>query len=270
MAQTSTEPDAAAWAAAKKHEAKYKKPLVAYFSSFAVKERGLKKWIEKARTDWISAGCPAGGPEFPPFDEPERVLAWWLAHMTRPPSSTLLELAGKSPPPPAAIPQGKPPATPSPPAADNPPPPAPPPRAAINIESYQPLAFVDAVQRQGRYVAAAMAAYDAALARGGASAAELNLLAKERDSALEKLRTCQRDFDAAEIERGDRVHLNDLKSELAPLFAHLATSFVELLTSRLGLPRARARTLADEWFADLRASRFAGGAAPPSNESAAA
>lgn len=270
MAHNSAEPDAAAWAAAKKHATKYKRAMDAYFPVFEVKERGLKKWVEKARVDWIATGCPAGGPEFPPLDDPPKVLAWWMAHMVRPPAPRLFELAGQAAPAaevqaqPATAAEKK---TTPPPEAPLPPPP--PPRAAINIADYASISFADAVQRQGRYVAAAMDAYEKALSRGGASGAELAQLAKARDSALETLRTCQRDFDQAEIARGDRVHLKDLQAELAPIFAHLGTSLVELLTARIGLPRARARILADEWFATLRDCRFTASAAPPPIETAA-
>ncbi len=248
-------PDAAAWAAALKHRPSYSKSLADYSATFGVKERGMKKWIERARELWIAHGCPVGGPDFPPLDEPARMLAWWQANMTNTPSTKLLELAGTSP---DALAAQK--ATAK--AASAPPAEASPPsRAAVNIDDYQSMSFAEAVRRQGRYVAAAMFAYDTAAAKG-VPVSELTLLAKERDNALDQLRTCQRDFDKAEIERGERVHLTDLREELAPLLSHLASSFIELLVSRVGLPRARARALADEWFADLRASRFAADATP--------
>lgn len=239
-----------------KHEPKYSKLLRDYASTIGVKERGLKKWIHTARTNWIAAGCPAGGPSFPPLDQPEKLLEWRLANMSYTPSTTTYGLAAG-----AASPTTKP-------ADQTGAPPAPAPRALVNIAEVRPMKFADAVERQERYVGAAMAAYDAALMRPGVSAAELNTLGKERDNALATLRACQSDLAKAELERGDRPHLNDIRAELAPLLSHLALSFIDLLVDRIGLPRGRARELADEWFRELTTSRFTAGdpaaAQPPS------
>lgn len=244
MKPKGTTPDAVAWSAAKKFRPSYAKDLREY-SDIAC-EKALKNWVRRARENWIAAGCPSGGPSFPPLDDPAKLLEWRVANMSYAPSAKTYQQAAAGSAPSAA--EKEPPAT---------PPPLVHQRAPVHIADFAPMGFIEAVERQGRYVAATMAAYDAALARPGVTSAELNTLGKERDNALATLRACQGDLEKAERESGDRPHLNDLRAELAALLGQLALSFVDLLVDRIGIPRSRARELADEWFRELAASRFA-------------
>jgi hypothetical protein len=247
---------------AKRTRSGYLHPLVdgsLYEEIYGRKIRSVKGWLADGR-----AAKPA--PDMPPLDDPVAMVEWWQRVKKNAVPACLLTARAAAREMSAGQEREAPPGggenlsgTPS--GAANAQR-----RGALNIDDYQPMSFADAVQRQGRYVAAAMAAYDAARASTETSSGELALLAKERDSALEALRKCQKDFDAAEIERGDRPHINDILTELAPLLAHMATAFVDLLSARVGLPRARARALADEWFAELRASRFGTEAIAPAHE----
>lgn len=247
-----TNPDEAAWAAALKHEPKYQRRLREYADTVGVKERGLKKWIEKARLNWIAAGCPAGGPAFPPLDDPAKLLEWRMAHMSNASAKTHAAAASASSAAPGATP---PPAGAAP--GDAPPPPPPQTRAPIDLANTPRTTFRDAVANQERRVTAINAAYEKALASGTATTAELALLSKELDSAVTTLRQCQTELNKADLELGDRPHLSDIRATLAPLLHDLGVNLLEFLVERIGLPRARARELTDELFRDLHAHQFA-------------
>lgn len=260
--------DAAAWQAALQYRPAFKRPHLREYAEVG-SERGLKNWIHRARVNWIAAGCPAGGPNFPPLDEPAKLLEWRLAHTDYQPRKKIYDLASGS----AAASTSEPTGTGIAPAS-------PPPSAGsgtveplVDIADVQPTDLAAAIDRQGRYVTIAMDALDAARRRPGVTAAELNTRQKTYDSAVAALRENQKSLAAAEDALGERPSLTDLRAELAPMLGAIALAFVELLTDRLGLPRDRARTLADECFAGLTSSRFgttAPALAAPAPASAAA
>lgn len=269
MANKQGEPDAAAWAAALKHETRYRKALGGYFATFAVKERGLKKWIEKARVDWIAAGCPAGGPEFPPLDEPAKLLAWWQGHMTREPSAILYSLAGQTSPDAevahVSVPSdkrgsGEPPA----PAA------AAQPRTVINVNDLEGVDLASAAAMARKTVAVAWAEYDSAQRDPNSSESTLTMRAKRFDMAVERLRKIEDSVTDAEKKRGYLIHVDVLRAEIAPLLQSLANAIPLALVEQLGMDRARALVVADKLFRDLRGSRFLAGTVPSLTPSTAA
>jgi hypothetical protein len=268
-----SEPDEAAWAAAKKHEAKFKHSLGAYFVTFAVKERGLKKWIEKARLDWIASGCPAGGPEFPPLDDPPKMLAWWQAHMTREPGPSLYVLAGQSSPsvpPPASQPstaESVPPkdTTPSPPEA-----PAQSSRVSIDVNTIGEVDLAAAVALQRKSVGAAWSEYDAAQRDKNTPESTMTLRAKRFDMAVERLRKLEDSLIESDKARGQLVHVDVLRTAIGPMLESIAKAFPNLLVEQLGVERARALMLVDKLFRDLRESNFLVGVAPSLTPSTAA
>jgi hypothetical protein len=254
VAKKGTNPDGAAWAAALKHRPHFQKSLGEYFATYQVKERGLKKWIEEARADWITAGCPTGGPDFPPLDDPPKMLAWWLAHKTHQPSAALLALAGKSAadlaPPPAAdgaAATGKPPAGAAAPRSQ---------RAAINLSTLAPTDLPGAVLHQRQVLAAAMQEYTAAMADPEIPEATISLRAKRADDAMERLRTMESSLAKFQRDNGELVHRDTIRDDCAPLFTAMADSLVSELVETFGLPRAQAMHFTDRWFGLLRASRF--------------
>ena len=253
MAKKGTNPDGAAWAAALKHRPNFQKSLGEYFATYQVKERGLKKWIEEARADWITAGCPAGGPDFPPLDDPPRMLAWWLAHKIHQPSAELLALAGKSTTdlPSAAAPSGS-----SPPAAPGAGPAGAGRRASIDISTTSPVDLPGAVLHQRQVLAAAMQEYKAAMLDSDIPESTISLRAKRADDAMERLRTMEASLAKFQRENGDLVHRDNVRDDCAPLFTAMADSLVSELVETFGVPRAQAMHFTDRWFSLLRSSRF--------------
>jgi hypothetical protein len=257
VAKRGTKPDGAAWSAALKHRPNYEKSLGAYFAAYQVKERGLKKWIEKARRDWIAAGCPEGGPDFPPFDQPPKMLDWWIAHMTHAPGAELYALAGKAAGPvstqaPAAATSPQSSASPAAPAT----------RVAIHLGTTAPTNLEGAVVHQRQVLSAAMEEHRAALADTTASEATITLRAKRVDDAMERLRTMESTLAKYQRENGDLVHRDAVRDDLAPLLSAMADSLVASLIETFGTPRAQATHFVDQWFGALRDSRFAGSVVP--------
>jgi len=245
------------WEAALKHRPEYAKDLAEYHDAYGVKARGLKKWIAQARADWIAAGSPTGGPDFPPLDDPPRMLTWWLAHMKHQPSARLLELAGQ---PTSSAPAGP---------ARSAAAPIVSARVAVDVEQLAGLDLASAAARQRRLLEAAIQSYEGALKNPATNDSTLNLLAKRADDAVERLRKVEDSLAAAEKARGHLVHINDLRAELAPMFNTLATSLQSELTEQLAVDRARSTAFVDRWFRHLRASRFLDGIVPPSGPAAA-
>lgn len=250
MADKGTNPDSAAWAAALKHRPTYQKPLGEYFATYQVKERGLKKWIEESRIDWIAKGCKAGGPDFPPLDDPAKMLDWWLAHKKHAPSPELLALAGKTveeKSAPAAREKKEHATTGEPTSAK---------RTAIDLASMDGVDLAGALAQQRKILAASLQEHAAALADETVAESTLTLRAKRVSDAMELLRTIEASLIKQQREAGDLVNLDDVRAELAPLLTNVALAFVEVLRDRLGLPHARARELADDCFRALASTRF--------------
>lgn len=252
VANKGTNPDEAAWGAALKHRPSYRQEYACYHETYLVKERGVKKWIEKARTDWIAAGCPAGGPDFPPLDDPPKMLTWWLAHMKHAPGDRLMELAGQTAAPasPASLDKQ----TAAAPIVSV--------REAVDVDKLVGLDLAGAAVRQRKLLEAAITGYESALRNPATNDATINLLAKRADDAVERLRKVEDSLAAAEKSRGHLIHINDLRAELAPMLVTLATSLPIELTEQLGIERARAVAFVDRWFRHLRASRFLEGVIP--------
>jgi hypothetical protein len=257
-------PDAAAWAAALNHRPAYKLGLAEYHAVYEVKERGMKKWLAKARTDWIAAGCPAGGPDFPPLDDAPKMLAWWLAHMEHAPSLKLYTLAGVAPDQekapearsgaPAASTSSEPPHR----------------RTAVDVAAIEGLDLAGAALRQRKLVAAALGAYENALGNSAVPEATVTLLSKRYDEAIERLRKIEDSLTKTEESRGNMVHVNDLRAEIVPLLLTLASSLPAEMSEQLGIDRVRATLFADRWFRHLRASRFLEGVVPTLSPTTAA
>jgi hypothetical protein len=226
--------------------AKYARQLKDYCALYHVSVSGLNKLVAR--------GKRAEPPELPPFDQPELMAAWYARHHSHTPPPRLLELAEG---PPTA--EQKPPAQQKKPAAGQPPSPdpVPPPlRTAVDVEAVGSMNLVAAAANQEKKVSAEWQNYQTVMADRNATQQALKAAAERYDASITTLAAIQAKVTEDEIKRGDRPLLNDIRSELLPLVENIASAFVSVLTERAGLPRDRARELADECFRELSASRF--------------
>ena len=224
--------------------AKYNRPLGEFAALYHLSLSGLNKLVAR--------GKRADPPELPPFDQPEKMADWYRRHFTHAPPPRLLELA-EGPPtasePPAKRPSAKPP---TPPTTE-----PPPQRAAVDMDTIAEMDLVTAAAMQRKKVAAEWLAYNRAQADRSSTQQALKTAADRYDSSISTLAKIEAQVTAAEAARGDRPHLKDIRAELGPLIASIATLFTNILIERAGLPRERAIALAAECFRDLTASRFA-------------
>ena len=268
--------------------AHYAKKLESYESVFGVKVRQIK--------NWIAAGRDASPPEFPPLDDPPKLLAWWTRHMRNRAPAQILEFASGAAPP-AAPPAASTPAATSPvdasagplfeAAAMSPatgtPPPLPP--AAPGL-SGPTVGFSGALQRLRVAEATAGALYTSLLAQAAEAhrtpeqRATLAATAEQQrrawDELGEKLRRYEKDAESILSASGRMWMADDVMSSATVIHVALVES-VRQLIRRL---RPRLVDLApaaqdalwsaevDRMFAALRANQFTAPAELPDEPAA--
>lgn len=110
-------------------------------------------------------------------------------------------------------------------------------------------------------------ALDAARRNANTSEATISMLAKRADAAVERLRKISDSRASAEKERGQLVHIDDLRAELGPILIAITRNLSHKIFTYYGGEIAKAERLVDESFREMRACRFC--AAAPNTTAAA-
>lgn len=74
----------------------YKKKRKDYIAIYQRSERVLKGWVAHGRYSDVEKKIPRDPPDFPPFDEPTEMEAWWRRCMSQEPPQNLKDLADGS------------------------------------------------------------------------------------------------------------------------------------------------------------------------------
>lgn len=237
--------------------AKYPRQLSDYARLLHMSVSGINKLVAR--------GKRSDPPELPPLDRLEQMADWYRRHYAHQPPPRFVELAEGPPSPDAAAPSASSTASSTggaargakPPPASPPPPPAGEVRETIDLSGVASIDLVDSAELQRKKVRAEWMAYESLQRNSAATQQAIKTAGDRYEAAVNTLANIEAKVTAAEISRGERPHLADLREELAPIVATITARFVEALIDRAGLAPTQARAIADECFRDLLASRFA-------------
>lgn len=234
--------------------------------------RVIKRWIEIGR-----AAKPT--PELPPLDDPEAMLTWWPRHMKWKVPDELLAAAAtakgrraSAATPSQPTPKGAatPPATPTPevkapalPASSAPPPPPPPDRPLVPADfgSVEELTLSE-ILTSHRQTISFLIRSQRAEAEKGYNADSFARFQNAIERTTELIRKTEASLESIRVKRGELVPKGDVRDELQRVHTAMAMSLATELERKFGVPRDRARTFVNDWFAHLRASPLLAGTEP--------
>lgn len=229
----------------------FSRPLSAYAALYGTQERQLKNWLRKGRT--------AKPVDLPPLEDASAMPAWWTRHFTRAVPDKILA-AAKSPP--ATI--QAPPAHSGVPTAATPPlaqakslPSTKSPRAVIeDFDAVVGLDLADSVERMRKNLAIIQRDYEAALTDPNCDESTLTMRGGRLDKCIERLRKLEGTLDDLRKSREELIDRASATEELRRVHTAMASSLEGLIVARFGIDRAGARLFVDQWFENLRQSRF--------------
>lgn len=211
-------------------------PVVHYCTVYGYSVRAIKGWLATGRA----------ANDMPPLDDPAAMAGWWTRHFEHRVPDRILG-AAKVPEKPTEKKQ------------DDAKPAAEPPnyRQAIgSVDDVEGMTLESMMARMRKVIAVNQKTYEKALEDKNVDEATLTLLSRRVDHAVERLRKLETSHIENQKKSGEMVSRTQLASEVTPVLASMSSSLVSRLMEVFNLDRAKALAFADEWFTQLRSTRF--------------
>lgn len=246
---------------------RHARKLADYEAIYGTKVRQMKNWRK--------IGQALTPPQLPPLDEPEEMVQWWArAYPERNVPEKIMQAANRAkaaklageatcaaPPVADSISPAK--TKSAPPAGNSETDPASTARARIEaFEQVDGLTLESAALRMRKTLAILMRDQEAALCNPNSTESEMTMRANRVDKCIERLRKIEGTLDEQRKLRGDLVDRAEAREDLQRVHTAMAGSLESRLVDALGIDRAKARTIIDDWFTVLRQSRFFSDALP--------
>lgn len=251
---------------------KYDHDYAHYAAAIGVSERTIKRWA--------AAGKSVG--EIFPFDAPGEALDWWSRHRKNTPPVELVNWVASTTAQPAATPSvsvvtpGASPAPSAPPASPFASPLVKPRTHSIGVDDMVEITPEDNYRRASRQHNANLTLLDKAFLDKNTGDAEIARIQRNVKISGDLLSTARRGYEEHRKLMGEMASIPEIKEDLRTILTSMAHSLVGML-EECGIPRERGTRAADNWFRQLRASRFfpdlstvASLPQPPATESAPA